>query len=220
MEFSNVFDEVFDVLKTSYVIPCVCPLIDHGSRPMKLLEFLTLLYNTLYIWHAYKVPTEPYSHYCWFWKGIPYVGMKKERMDMLRFLWFDDPFGDDHITITLRFKRFMFGLRSSASILSNIISTCIGKVNQKWQSCSRKHSTLTIYYRERKLFGKCSRFTKGPMAAGGFNVENGTATQHMLWSESKKQNPTVEVGTIALFIRTVFLLFQISTTLNQATLLI
>lgn len=139
---------------------------------------------------------------------------------MLRFLWFDDPFGDDHITITLRFKRFMFGLRSSASILSNIISTCIGKVNQKWQSCSRKHSTLTIYYRERKLFGKCSRFTKGPMAAGGFNVENGTATQNMLWSESKKQNPTVEVGTIALFIRTVFLLFQISTTLNQATLLI
>jgi hypothetical protein len=25
------------------VIPCVCPLIDHGSRPMKALEFLTLL---------------------------------------------------------------------------------------------------------------------------------------------------------------------------------
>ena len=27
------------------VIPCVCPLIDHASRPMKTLEFLTLLYN-------------------------------------------------------------------------------------------------------------------------------------------------------------------------------
>ena len=27
------------------VIPCVCPLIDHGSRPMKALEFLTLLYH-------------------------------------------------------------------------------------------------------------------------------------------------------------------------------
>jgi hypothetical protein len=25
------------------VIPCVCPLIDHDSRPMKTLEFLTLL---------------------------------------------------------------------------------------------------------------------------------------------------------------------------------
>ena len=28
------------------VIPCVCPLIDHGS--LKALEFLKLLYNTLY----------------------------------------------------------------------------------------------------------------------------------------------------------------------------
>jgi hypothetical protein len=27
------------------VIPCVSPLIDHGSRPIKALEFLTLLYN-------------------------------------------------------------------------------------------------------------------------------------------------------------------------------
>jgi nucleoside phosphorylase len=27
------------------VIPCVCPLIDHGSQPMKALEFLTLLYK-------------------------------------------------------------------------------------------------------------------------------------------------------------------------------
>jgi hypothetical protein len=30
------------------VIPCVCPLTDHGSRPMKALEFLTLLYNKIY----------------------------------------------------------------------------------------------------------------------------------------------------------------------------
>ena len=30
------------------VIPCVCPLIDHGSRPMKTLKFLTLLYNKIY----------------------------------------------------------------------------------------------------------------------------------------------------------------------------
>ena len=29
------------------VIPCVCPLIDHGSRPMKALEFVTLLYNKI-----------------------------------------------------------------------------------------------------------------------------------------------------------------------------
>jgi hypothetical protein len=29
------------------VILYVCPLIDHGSQPMKVLEILTLLYNTV-----------------------------------------------------------------------------------------------------------------------------------------------------------------------------
>ena len=32
------------------VIPCVWPLLDHGSRPMKVLEFLTLLYKTRLRW--------------------------------------------------------------------------------------------------------------------------------------------------------------------------
>jgi hypothetical protein len=36
------------------VIPCVCPLIDHGSWPMKALEFLTLLYKILYILDHYS----------------------------------------------------------------------------------------------------------------------------------------------------------------------
>ena len=39
------FSKVFDILKTYDVIPCVCPLIDHGSRPMKSHEFLRLLYK-------------------------------------------------------------------------------------------------------------------------------------------------------------------------------
>ena len=39
------------------VIPCVCSLIDHGSRPMKTLEFLTLLYNYSYTlqWHHLSI---------------------------------------------------------------------------------------------------------------------------------------------------------------------
>jgi hypothetical protein len=41
VEFSNIFD----ILKTNDVIPCACPLIDHGSRPMKSHQFLRLLYN-------------------------------------------------------------------------------------------------------------------------------------------------------------------------------
>jgi hypothetical protein len=42
------FSNIFDILKTYDVIPCVCPLIDHGSRPMKSHEFLRLLYKKNY----------------------------------------------------------------------------------------------------------------------------------------------------------------------------
>ena len=37
------------------VIPCVCPLIDHGSRPMKALEFLTLLYKSAYLLFLWRL---------------------------------------------------------------------------------------------------------------------------------------------------------------------
>ena len=37
------------------VIPCVSLLIDHGSRPMKALEFLTLLYSRSLMEFAYPV---------------------------------------------------------------------------------------------------------------------------------------------------------------------
>jgi hypothetical protein len=45
VEFSNIFD----ILKINDVILWVCPLIDHGSRPMKSHEFLRLLYNIRYV---------------------------------------------------------------------------------------------------------------------------------------------------------------------------
>jgi hypothetical protein len=36
------------------VIPCVCPLIDHGSRPIKAFAFLTLLYKGQ-LFHLLKI---------------------------------------------------------------------------------------------------------------------------------------------------------------------
>jgi hypothetical protein len=43
------------------VISCVCPLIDnHGSRPMKALEFLTLLYKK-YMLHVAKFESTIYK---------------------------------------------------------------------------------------------------------------------------------------------------------------
>ena len=49
------------------------------------------------------------------------VSIKNEHKDMLRFLWFDDPYSDDLSTIVLRFNRLMFGLRPSPSILGSVI---------------------------------------------------------------------------------------------------
>jgi hypothetical protein len=52
-KFSGIFKLIFDILKTyGYdVIPCVCPLIDHGSRPMKSHEFLRLfIYKYIYFY--------------------------------------------------------------------------------------------------------------------------------------------------------------------------
>ena len=43
-KFSGIF-KYFDILKTNDVLPSVCPLIDHGSRPMKSHEFSRLLYK-------------------------------------------------------------------------------------------------------------------------------------------------------------------------------
>jgi hypothetical protein len=57
-------------------------------------------------------------------KAFLMVGINNEHRDMLRFLWFDDPFIDEPATvvlINLRFNRLMFGLRPSPSILGSVI---------------------------------------------------------------------------------------------------
>ena len=54
-------------------------------------------------------------------KAFLMVGINNEHRDMLRFLWFDNPFSDDPATVVLRFNRLMFGLRPSPSILGSVI---------------------------------------------------------------------------------------------------
>jgi hypothetical protein len=44
MIYTNIKGMLLDKVLCD-VIPCVCPLIDHGSRPMNALEFLALLYK-------------------------------------------------------------------------------------------------------------------------------------------------------------------------------
>ena len=54
-------------------------------------------------------------------KAFLNVGIKEEHRDMLRFLWFQDPFADELEIVSFRFNRLVFGLRPSPSILSATI---------------------------------------------------------------------------------------------------
>ena len=49
------------------------------------------------------------------------VGIREGDRDLLRFLWFEDPDGEDEDMVTYRFKRVCFGLNSSMTLLSSVI---------------------------------------------------------------------------------------------------
>lgn len=49
------------------------------------------------------------------------VGIKQEDRDMLRFLWFEDPFAKKPEIAEFRFNRLVFGLRPSPSTLGATI---------------------------------------------------------------------------------------------------
>ena len=55
-------------------------------------------------------------------KAFLMVGIKKQDRDMLRFLWYDDPFATKPEIVEFRFNRLVFGLRPSPSILGATIS--------------------------------------------------------------------------------------------------
>ena len=54
-------------------------------------------------------------------KAFLNVGIKEQHRDMLRFLWFQDPFADELEIVPFRFNRLVFGLRPSPSILGATI---------------------------------------------------------------------------------------------------
>lgn len=54
-------------------------------------------------------------------KAFLMVGIKQEDRDMLRFLWFEDPFAKKPEIAEFRFNRLVFGLRPSPSILGATI---------------------------------------------------------------------------------------------------
>ena len=55
-------------------------------------------------------------------KAFLMVGIKPEDRDMLRFLWFEDPFAIKPEIVEYRFNRLVFGLRPSPSILGATIA--------------------------------------------------------------------------------------------------
>ena len=63
-------------------------------------------------------------------KAFLMVGIQEQDRDMLRFLWFDEPFASRPAIVEYRFNRLVFGLRPSPSILGATISHHLKKYKQ------------------------------------------------------------------------------------------
>ena len=59
------------------------------------------------------------------------VGIKQQDCDMLRFLWYDDPFDTKPGIVEFCFNQFVFGLRPLPSILGVTISHSLHFVHVK-----------------------------------------------------------------------------------------
>ena len=63
-------------------------------------------------------------------KAFLMVGIQEQDRDMLRFLWFDEPFASRPAIVEYRFIRLVFGLRPSPSILGATISHHLKRYKQ------------------------------------------------------------------------------------------
>ena len=64
-------------------------------------------------------------------KAFLKIEIKEPDRDMLRFLWFLDPFNVDSEVVLLRFTHLVFGLRPSPTILGEVIKQHCDQFKQK-----------------------------------------------------------------------------------------
>ena len=85
-------------------------------------NYIPMLFNTLL-----KFRTHPVAIVADIEKAFLMVGISSSDRDVLRFLWFKDPFDINSEIIHLHFTRLVFGLRPSPAILGAVISHHLDK---------------------------------------------------------------------------------------------
>ena len=142
-------------------------------------------------------------------KAFLMVGIKQEDRDMLRFLWYDDPFAAKPEITEYRFNRLVFGLRPSPSILGATISHHLSLYKQSEPEMAELLEKSL--YVDDLLTGDDNddkglvihKKTKQIMAEGGFNLRKWNSNSRSLLraiescenprGESKSnQEPTTE----------------------------
>jgi hypothetical protein len=119
-------------------------------------------------------------------KAFLMVGIKQEDRDMLRFLWFEDPFASKPEIAEFRFNRLVFGLRPSPSILGATIKHHLRLFKQSEPEIAEllekslyvddlvtgaenDEKALTIFKKSKQI-----------MAEGGFNLRKWHSNSHTL----------------------------------------
>ena len=111
-------------------------------------------------------------------KAFLMVGIKPEDRDMLRFLWFEDPFAKKPEIAEFRFNRLVFGLRPSPLILrlykqsepemSEMLERSL-HVDDLITGTETVQEALVIYKKAKQI-----------MAEGGFNLRKWNSNSHTL----------------------------------------
>jgi len=65
-------------------------------------------------------------------KAFLMIGINSSDRDMLRFLWFKEPYKAESEVAHFRFTRLVFGLRPSPAILSCVISHHLNKYHKQY----------------------------------------------------------------------------------------
>ena len=114
------------------------------------------------------------------------VGIKPEDRDMLRSLWFEDPFAIKPEIVEYRFNRLVFGLRPSPSILGTTIAHHLRLYKQSEPEMAEllekslyvddlitgeedNESALAVYKKSKQI-----------MSQGGFNLRKWNSNSHDL----------------------------------------
>ncbi|PFX11629.1 hypothetical protein AWC38_SpisGene24559 [Stylophora pistillata] len=140
-------------------------------------------------------------------KAFLMVGIKSEDRDMLRFLWFKDPFAKKLEINEYRFNRLVFGLRPSPSILCETIAHHLNLYKQSepemWKLLNKSlyvddlltgeendENGFVVYQKSKKI-----------MASGGFNLRKWNSNSQTLLKSiqacesSQEQTASVDPAT-------------------------